>query len=355
MGCALRQHLQRPYPQELRKQIFAVRDTGEVALPALGRLARDISEVYAEAVNALFFATGVSPADIQAVAAHGQTLFHAPPDTIQWLDPSLLAAQTRCRVVSDFRRADCAAGGQGAPLVPFADYILFRDPNHSRALLNLGGIANLTFLGAGEEIDRLIAFDTGPANCISDHLMRTRDPGGPGFDSAGKLAAAGKPIERVVERVLEDAWFTRKPPKSTDSPGMIRLFEHTLKETGAGGAVLSDLLATGCAIAARAIRDAITRWVPGNIDELIVSGGGTGNKTLMQLLDGIAARAMTSDTLGVPSNAKEAIAFALLGAATLDGIPANVPAATGARSAVVLGSITPGLVAIHLRETQETP
>ncbi len=321
--------------------IFAIRGLGRVALGELAGLAREISDCYAEAVNALLSITQTSTADVEAVAAHGQTLFHLPPDTIQWLDPARLAANTGCRVVSDFRRADCAAGGQGAPLVPFADYILFRDAKRSRVLLNLGGIANLTYLGAGEPIDRLIAFDTGPANCISDHLMRRHDPEGPGFDAGGTLAASGHPIEEVVMRVLEDAWFTARPPKSTDSPAMIRLFDDAVAEAGADGAAISDLLATSCAIAARGVSNAIARWLPGNVDEVIVSGGGSENLALMQLLNGLAPRVVRSDSLGVPSNAKEAIAFALIGAATLDGIASNVPAATGARSAVVLGSITP--------------
>jgi anhydro-N-acetylmuramic acid kinase len=285
MRPALRRHLHRPYPPDLRRRIFAVRSAGQVALAELAHLAHDISDAYADAVNALLTATAIAPSDIQAIAAHGQTLFHSPPDTIQWLDPALLAARTRCSVVSDFRRADCAVGGQGAPLVPFADYVLFRHPKHSRVLLNLGGIANLTFLAAGEPIDRLIAFDTGPANCISDHLMRTRDPLGPGFDNDGTLAATGTPIQPVVHRVLQDDWFSAKPPRSTDGPAMLHLFDNAVNESGARAAPLSDLLATACTIAARAIRDAIAHWLPGRIDELIVSGGGTENALLMRLLN----------------------------------------------------------------------
>jgi anhydro-N-acetylmuramic acid kinase len=346
MRCTFRHHLQRPYPSDLRRRIFAIRSAGIVSLSELATLAHDISDCYAQTVNALLAATAASPSDIHAVAAHGQTLFHAPPNTIQWLDPALLAARTRCRVVSDFRRADCAAGGQGAPLVPFADYVLFRDPKLSRVLLNLGGIANLTYLGAGDPIDRVIAFDTGPANCISDALMRKHDPHGPGFDASGTLAAAGRPIPQVADRVLKNVWFASKPPKSTDGPAMIRLFDDAVQTENAETAKLNDLLATSCLIAARAIRESISRWVPGKVDELIVSGGGSQNAVLMHHLDGIAGRTFTTDAFGVPSSATEAIAFALLAAASLDGIPANVPSATGARSTVLLGSITPSPVAL---------
>jgi anhydro-N-acetylmuramic acid kinase len=341
MRCRMRAHLHLPYSPGLRNRIFAVRSARQVALSELAQLGRDISIVYAEASNALLSETGVSARDIAAIAAHGQTLYHLPPNTIQWFDPALLAARTGCMVVSDFRRADCAAGGQGAPLVPFADYILFHDANVSRVLLNLGGIANLTWLGARLPIERLIAFDTGPANCLSDHLMRQADPTGCGFDPGGMLAGEGKAIQAVVEQVLADPWFASKPPKSTDGQGMIQLFDEALATTDAKNAPLTDLLATACTIAARGVRSAIEQWLPGDLDELIISGGGSENALLMRLLNGSAKVVVRSDALGIPSEAKEAIAFALLGAATLDGIAGNVPAATGAKKAVVLGSVTP--------------
>jgi anhydro-N-acetylmuramic acid kinase len=299
-----------------------------------------LSLTYADAVNAQLRDASIPPGDVQAIAAHGQTLFHAPPDTIQWLDPALLAARTGCQVVSDFRRADCAAGGQGAPLVPFADYILFRHPTKSRVLLNLGGIANLTWLAAGAPIDALIAFDTGPANCISDHLMRRHDPAGPGFDAGGAIASTGRAIDRIARAVLCDRWFAASPPKSTDGPSMIALFEAALKQAGLEASPLPDLLATACAVSVRSIQAAMERFLPRRPDELIVSGGGCDNNQIMRLLQESSLAVMRSDELGVPGSAKEAIAFALLGAATLDGVASNVPPATGASRAVVLGSVT---------------
>jgi anhydro-N-acetylmuramic acid kinase len=341
MRCGLRGHLQMPYSPGLRGRIFAARSAGQVALSDLAQLGHDISIVYAEACVALLAETGVSPREVSAIAAHGQTLFHAPPNTIQWFDPALLANRTGCRVVSDFRRADCAAGGQGAPLVPFADYILFRHQTASRILLNLGGIANLTWLGAGLPIERLVAFDTGPANCLSDHLMRQHDPIGTGFDPGGMLASTGQSIDAVVEAVLADPWFGGPPPKSTDGPAMIRLFENALAKADAVNSSLPDLLATACTIASRSILRAIERHLPEKPEELIISGGGCDNAFLMRQLAGAAPRVTRSDALGIPSEAKEAVAFALLGAATLDGVPGNVPSATGAANAVILGSITP--------------
>jgi anhydro-N-acetylmuramic acid kinase len=280
--------------------------------------------------------TGLDPSAISAVAAHGQTLFHEPPNTIQWLDPGLVAHETECAVVSDFRRADLAAGGQGAPLVPFADYILFRDPGKNRVLLNIGGIANITYLPANCSLQDVIAFDTGPGNCISDHLCRTRDPGGPGYDVDGARALRGNADTKLELACLRHRYFRRKHPKSTDGPEMIAMFEQALQQSVLWmNLPLDDLVATAASITVHSIRDAILRL--DKVDEIIASGGGTQNKYIWDTLSGTE----TPVTLVGESSAKEAVAFALLAAATLDGIPSNLPSVTGARKAVVLGSITP--------------
>jgi anhydro-N-acetylmuramic acid kinase len=305
-------------------------------------MGRQISLVYAQAVNQALSQAGISAKDLAAVAAHGQTQFHDPPTTIQWFDPALVAAEVGCAVVSDFRRADCAAGGQGAPLVPFADFLLFADPLKHRVLLNLGGIANVTYLPAGGSIDSLVAFDTGPSNCISDWLMRQMNPEGDGVDVDGVLAAITKPDETLALKILSDPFFKKPPPKSTDGPKMIDLFFTAIQDLGPRGKLPKNL-ATACLITATSIVRALREFLPHFPDEVIVSGGGTKNRTIMNFLRtqlaGVPLR--TADELGVPGDAKEAIAFALLGAATLDGEPGNVPAATGAKCRVVLGSITP--------------
>ena len=338
-------HHHRAYPRDVREKIFAIRSSGAAPLASLGELARQISLVYAAAVNEALVASKTAATDLAAVAAHGQTLFHDPPNTIQWLDPSLLAAEVGAPVVSDFRRADCAAGGQGAPLVPFADYILFRDSKKTRVLLNIGGIANVTVLPAGAPLDRVIAFDTGPGNCISDHLCRRFDPAGPGYDPNGMYALLGKANEHAVDRVLKHPFFSRRAPKSTDGPEMISAFmevvEPTLPEE-VSEQDLKNLLATASRVTTASIMQAV-RAPFNQPDELIVSGGGIENQALMDQLRKLAADCPieVSDTRGVPSQSKEALAFALLGAATLDGIPANIPSVTGARRPVVLGCITP--------------
>jgi anhydro-N-acetylmuramic acid kinase len=356
MSARLVHHHHRAYDTPLRQSLFALRSAGRAAFRDLAIVGREISLTYAECVNAALAAAQLKAADLTAVAAHGQTLYHDPPDTIQWFDPALVAAATGCAVVSDFRRADCAAGGQGAPLVPFADYVLFRHPQRTRVLLNVGGIANLTRVPAGRPIDDLLAFDTGPGNCISDWLCRELDPDGPGYDSGGDraFAALGEADLDVVARVLRgSAFFRQPPPKSTDIPSMIEAF----RDAGMRADPRSDprfadrerflnfLLATAAHVTVQAIEQAIDRFAPG-ADDLIVSGGGTRNRAIMHLLQTRLGHRpeltiQTTDDLGVPAEAKEAIAFALLGAATLDGVPANVPSCTGAKRRVILGSITP--------------
>jgi anhydro-N-acetylmuramic acid kinase len=368
----------RGFSPQLREKICRIRGGQAMPICALAEAGREISLCYAAAVNETLVMAGLTAGDLAAVAAHGQTIYHDPPNTIQWLDPALLAAEVGSVVVSDFRRADCAAGGQGAPLVALADYLLFRDAQKNRALLNLGGIANLTYLRAGCGIDRLIAFDTGPGNCLSDDLIRQNDPGGIGWDEGGRLAGMGSAVDAIVKRVLSSAYFAKPPPKSTDGPAMIELFVEAQKGRRYR---LEDLARTACQIAADAIAESVRKFlgampegsrvqgfkgsrvqrfkgsrvqefkgsesVRNSLgampDEIIVSGGGTSNKTMMDLIRrGLPRCAVrTIDEFGIPSAAKEAMAFALLGAATLDGVPGNVPAATGASKAVVLGAVTP--------------
>ena len=337
-------HRHVPYDPDLRRRIFAARTAdGSVKLADLAQCCRAVTLASAAAVREALGAAGVESGDLSAVAAHGQTLYHAPPDTMQVLDPALLAAETHCAVVSDFRRADCAAGGQGAPLVPFADYVLFRDPRKTRVLLNIGGIANVTYLRAGGSLDDVVAFDTGPGNCVSDWLCRTLDPVGPGYDVGGERAMRGKAWEDVSHRI-DSTYFNRRPPKSTDVPEMISIFREAIGDPRA--VALDDLLATACRLTVEEALGQTFAFVDAEVDEVIVAGGGTRNARMMKELKRWTADAsadidvLTSDSLGVPSESREAVAFAVLGAATLDGLPSNVPSATGARRRVVLGSVT---------------
>jgi anhydro-N-acetylmuramic acid kinase len=345
MSARLLHHHDLAFTSQIRQALFAIRDTQQLSLADLAGLGREISLSYARAVNESLAAANLHADDLSAVAAHGQTLYHDPPSTIQWFDPSLLAAEVGCAVVSDFRRADCAAGGQGAPLVPFADYILFRDPSKSRVLLNIGGIANLTWIPAGAPIDQIIAFDTGPGNCISDWLVRTRSTSDLGYDADGALAMSGTPHPAVALSIDAHPYFVKEPPKSTDGPAMIEAFTSACEAAHVSLSTmeLNDALATACRFTALTIAEAIQFLLQAEPDELIISGGGSKNRCMMRELRvallGIPIRNI--DELGINGDAKEAMAFALLGAATLDGVPSNVPNVTGARRPVILGSITP--------------
>lgn len=343
MSATILQHHHEPYVRELRERILLIRQGGPLDLGVLAGIGRAISLTYASAIFGAMEAVGLQLGALTAIAAHGQTLFHRPPDTIQWLDPALLASETRCRVISDFRRADCAAGGQGAPLVPFADYILFRHATIARAIVNIGGIANVTLIPASAGLDQLVAFDTGPGNCISDYVARTHDPAGVGFDVNGHLAAAGTVNSTLLDAVSRHPYFQLTGPKSTDGPEMIRIFGDAVRAMGQQLRV-EDLLATACAVAASQIARAVTLPVGPAVGEVFASGGGTKNQTLMRMLrERLPPETALRDTteIGVLSQAREAVAFALLGAATLDGIPGNVRSCTGAVRPVILGCITP--------------
>lgn len=320
-----------PYDPGLRDRIIRLRQGGAATLKDLAQLTRDLTLAHADAVRKVMHDS------VEAVADHGQTVFHAPPLTTQLLDPSLLSAEVSRPVIGDFRRADCAVGGQGAPLVPYADFRLFRDTRVTRVLLNLGGIANITYIPAGGGTASLRAFDTGPANCISDFLCGAGSAGRSAFDKNGMMAEMGAVSMEVVEAFMRTPYLLRGWPKSTDGPEMVAAFHD------AGGMRLdmNDALATAAECVARSVARAVESLIP-RASEVVVSGGGTRNPVMMRRLTAMLApaRVLTTDHFGVPAAAKEAIAFALLGHATLEGLPSNILSCTGAERPVVLGSIT---------------
>ncbi|HEX8323577.1 MAG TPA: anhydro-N-acetylmuramic acid kinase [Tepidisphaeraceae bacterium] len=286
---------------------------------------------YVACVRTLLADTGTRPADVTAVAAHGQTLFHAPPLTLQAFDPSRLARGVGIDVVSDFRRADLAAGGQGAPLVPFGDFVLFRS-DRPRLILNIGGIANVTVLPGGDDLDAVSGYDVGPGNCLSDWLMREHG----GVDVDGGRATRGTPINSVVTAVLADPFFGRPGPKSLDTPAMIELFRQCFEPYRTNP--IENLLATANAVVAGAIGREVRRLGGG---ELFAAGGGVHNRDLMRRIEADCGPVHTTDDVGVPAQAREATAFALLAAAFVDRFPCHMPRVTGATRPAVLGSLTP--------------
>ncbi|HEX2203768.1 MAG TPA: anhydro-N-acetylmuramic acid kinase [Longimicrobium sp.] len=320
---------------------------------ALCGLHADLGEWFAEAVIRVCEEAGVPRSSVDAVGSHGQTVWHRPPAdgtrgaTLQLGDAATIAERTGCAVVSDFRTRDVAAGGQGAPLVPWVDQLLFAVPDRARALQNIGGIGNVTRVppkGSGEEV---FAFDTGPGNALIDAAVEVATGGKLTFDRDGKLAARGEVDRRLLDDLLRHPYFAAEPPKSTGReefgrPFVLRLVEAVRPE---GDQDWMDLAATLTELTARTIADAYGRWVtPRGLDEVVVTGGGARNPTLMARLRALLAPLPVVDgsALGVDPEAKEAVAFALLAWAHLRGVPANVPAATGAAGPRVLGSLTPG-------------
>jgi anhydro-N-acetylmuramic acid kinase len=267
-----------------------------------------------------------------------------------------MAVRLGVPVVSDFRPADMAAGGKGAPLVPYLDYLLYRDSEVGRVMLNIGGIANITALPPGATLDQVIAFDTGPGNMVIDALSEQLF--GEPCDRDGKIAASGRVLEDVVCRFVNESYFRQKPPKTAGREEFGREFAREFLQACNSSAVpqnagtkaapveKKDAIATATAFTARSIRDALKRYVvrKGQFTELIASGGGTKNPTLMSVLardlGELGLRLRSSDEFGIPSGAKEAVAFAVLAFETWHRRPSNVPSATGATRPVVLGKIS---------------
>ena len=326
----------RPYDAEERAAIEAA--LGPTTAQELARLHARLGAWAVETVQALLDQERVRPMDLGFIAFHGQTVWHEPP-TVTWQlgEPAVLAERFGVKVVSGFRGRDVAAGGQGAPLVPVADVLLF-GADHPRVLLNLGGMANLTFVPHREEDEGAFAFDTGPGMAVIDAVARLVQPGLP-YDTGGRLAAAGTVNQTVLGELLALPFFQLAPPKSTGRELFGSRFAALLHQRVPG----PDGVATAVALTTSSIASAIGRWAP-QAGEVVVSGGGVHHPGLMEGLGrdlGPNVVLRRFDDLFFPGDAKEAVAFALLGYLTLHGQPGNLPGATGASGRRVLGMITP--------------
>jgi anhydro-N-acetylmuramic acid kinase len=327
--------LTKPFDENLTAQLLAAlppRRGGTAEIAALGRR---LGEAFAGAARAV-----LQQERVDYVASHGQTLWYdaASHTTLQLGDAFVIREAIGATVCYDFRSADCAAGGTGAPLAPYVDALLLRSAYVDRAALNIGGIANVTALPKSSH--QIFGFDTGPGNMLIDAFIRERTSGTQRFDRDGALASQGIVDESLLEEMLRNAYFAMKPPKAT---GRERFGAQFLREHRAVDALrLEDALATLTELTAASIANAI-RSLPLSQPEIVVSGGGAHNRHLLSRLAARLApdRVEISDAMGIPCDAKEAIAFAVLGYETLRERAANVPAATGARAPVVLGAIAP--------------
>jgi len=342
-------HSHRPFASELRDEIFACFHPETGSVDRLCRLNFALGRAYGAAVLDAIPDAGLSTTDIDLIGSHGQTLWHEPPthgmgSTLQLGEPAIIAEMTGLPVVSNFRTRDIAAGGQGAPLVPLADWLLLSHLTKIRAAQNIGGIANVTYLPATSDVKQgVIAFDTGPGNMLIDEAARLATDGAWNYDRDGILAAQGRLDESLLADWMADPFFQQTPPRTTgrEQFGTQRAAEYWSRASR-GGLGPNDSIATLTALTARSIEHAYRSFLPAFPDEVIVSGGGARNQTLMRMIAErlSPARLTTSEEYGLGIEAKEAVAFAVLAYETWHKRPGNIPAATGASHPVVLGSVT---------------
>jgi anhydro-N-acetylmuramic acid kinase len=349
-------HEEYPFPAPVRRAVLAMMNAELARVADLARLNFLLGELYAEAVAKTVRNHRVK---LGLVGCHGQTLYHQGTAvrflgrklaaTWQTGEGAVLAGRLGVPVVSDFRPADMAAGGKGAPLVPFLDYFFYRDQRVARIAQNIGGIANLTAIPAGASPGQVIAFDTGPGNMVIDAVME--ELYGRRYDRGGKVAASGRVLDGAITRLLRAPFFRQKPPRTTGREEFGREYANRFLQL-CRGASKPDVVATATALTARSIADAVERFVVPRFHarrepasrQMIVSGGGAKNPTLIAMLrDAIAPLGISlhfSDEFGLPAEAKEAVAFALLAYETWHRRPSNLPAATGAKRAAILGKIS---------------
>lgn len=341
---------EQPFPPQLRTRVLSLFETGQARLADLTELNFDLGEAFAAAALRTLESSGLAPNELDLVASHGQTIWHLmepgrTPSTWQMGEAAVLSRRLGVTVASNFRVADVAAGGQGAPLVSLLDVLLFGSADVTRAVQNIGGIANVTFLPAGLGVEGAYAFDTGPGNALMDYTTRVLTAGAQNYDKDGAMASRGTPDSAMLSEALAHPYFSLPPPKTTGremfgDPYAALLIEKAERR----GLAPEDILATFAALTAQSIARAYRDFGPSRVDELVLSGGGACNPVLVECLRSElpGLRVRQTEEFGLPGAIKEALAFALLGHECLYGRPSNVPTCTGASSPTVLGNLTPG-------------
>jgi anhydro-N-acetylmuramic acid kinase len=357
LNTKLLDHTSIKFPPALRKEILRFAEQHAITAGALSQLNFRLGELFANAALAACSEFQVSSKRISLIGSHGQTIFHqgrpvacfgsATASTLQIGEPAVIAARTGITTVGDFRPADIALGGQGAPLVPYVDYLLYRHPKLGRISLNLGGIANITVIPAGAKPKQVFAFDTGPANMVIDALVSHFTRGRKRFDESGRLAMRGRHMPLLMKELRKDPYLELAPPKSTGREYYGRTYVERLIALGRKyHARPNDLINVATHFTASSIVYAIRRFVlpKHKINQLIISGGGARNALVCALLSAwltpFDIEVISSLDFGIPTEAKEAFAFALLAYETYHQRPANLPSATGARGSAILGKIS---------------
>jgi anhydro-N-acetylmuramic acid kinase len=335
-----------PYSAAVRRAIFELFDPATSTVDKICHYNFVLGHLFADAVIKLCKSSRISLKSIDLIGSHGQTIYHNPThaigSTLQIGEPSVIAQRTGITTVADFRPADMAAGGQGAPLVPFTDYILFADKRINRVVQNIGGIANVTYLPAASSPDKIIAFDTGPGNMIIDSLMNLVTSGKKTFDRNGALAAKGTVNRMLLDKMLKHPYLRRHLPKTTGREEFGLQYSRAIYKTAIAKRISKeDVVATATAFTAVTIAVAYRVFLPKMPQEIILCGGGAQNKTMIKMLQKQLpeSQILTTGDLGIDPDAKEAVSFAILAWATAKGIPGNVPAVTGANKPAILGKI----------------
>jgi len=337
-----------PFPADIRERVFQLFQPASCTVEDVCEMNFVLGNIFAQAALAVIKAAELEASEVDLIGSHGQTICHLPDkpvrSTLQIAEPSAIAYQTGIVTVGDFRVADVAAGGQGAPLVPYVDFLLLRDDEISRAVQNIGGIGNVTVLPAGGSMEDILAFDTGPGNMMIDETVKLITDGKKSYDDDGQMASKGNPDRHLLQKLLLHPFISRQPPKTTGREEFgVHFVRELADEAGMMGINDADLLATVTAYTTESIYRNYELFIlpKYHISEILISGGGLRNSTLMEFLRQrfypIVVKSV--EDLGLMSDAKEAIAFAILANETIHGNPGNVPGATGASCSVVLGKI----------------
>jgi anhydro-N-acetylmuramic acid kinase len=340
-----------PFSQEQRRQIFELFDPATAPVDKVCQMNFAIGEWFAAAALEAIQAAGLQPAQVDVIASHGQTAYHCmEPDipvksTLQLGEAAVIAERTGITTMADFRVADVAAGGQGAPLVSYIDWLLYCHPSIRRAVQNIGGIGNVTYLPVEASPERVLSFDTGPGNMMIDYAAQQASDGALTFDRDGLLASQGQVNAALLGQLMAHPYLSQPLPKTAGREQFGVFFARRVWEQSvAQGLSGVDIVATFTAFTAASIADSYRRFLPEPPQEVIVGGGGASNPTLLRMLaeQMPAARVLRQEDLGYLSDAKEAIAFAILAYEGLHGRPGNLPSCTFARHPAVLGKLTPG-------------